>query len=243
MSPREHSEGGPRDLKDAWRHDTNAGRGKPRRAYGLRPCGFCSGIDSAKHYGPLLDFVDALPRVSNQKAFIFSTCGVPGALVGGEMLVRQIAGNHAALRQKLRNKGYVIIDEFGCVGFNTNSFLKLLGGLNRGRPNADDLRCAEEFAEDLEKQDRQPAIPKLPVQFCSPGSSRTGDRVLNRNATASDRGKHPFRYCFNPALSSIGLSAALSPRTRPGVLRHSAGLHLQPVEPWWPEADLVTERE
>ena len=111
--------------------------------------GFGSGIDSAKHYGPLLDFVDALPRVSNQKAFIFSTCGVPGAVVGGEMLVRQIAGNHAALRQKLRNKGYVIIDEFGCVGFNTNSFLKLLGGLNRGRPNANDLRCAEEFAEDL----------------------------------------------------------------------------------------------
>ncbi len=116
--------------------------------------GFGSGIDSGKHYGRLLDFVDALPQVSGRKAFIFSTCGVPGGVFGGEMLVRQIAANHAVLRQKLLSKGYAIIDEFGCVGFNTNSFLKLFGGLNRGRPNADDLRHAEEFAENMLRKSR-----------------------------------------------------------------------------------------
>jgi hypothetical protein len=31
----------------------------------------------------------------------------------------------------------------------TNSFLKLFGGLNKGRPNAEDLKHAEEFAQNL----------------------------------------------------------------------------------------------
>jgi hypothetical protein len=43
----------------------------------------------------------------------------------------------------------VIIGEFSCAGFNTNSFLKFLGGLNKGRPDAEDLRYAEEFARNL----------------------------------------------------------------------------------------------
>jgi flavodoxin len=111
--------------------------------------GFGSGIDSAKHYKPLLEFADTLPEAFNRKAFIFSTCGVPGALVNPEMLERLIAGNHSALRQKLRSKGYEILGEFGSVGFNTNSFLRLFGGVNRGRPNDDDLCRAEEFARGL----------------------------------------------------------------------------------------------
>jgi flavodoxin len=121
----------------------------PEDLMGCDLVGFGSGIDSAKHYRPLLDFVDRLPQASNEKAFIFSTCGIPAALAGGEMLARQVAANHASLRHKLRDKGYGVIDEFGCVGFNTNSFLKLFGGLNRGRPNADDFQKAAGFAEGM----------------------------------------------------------------------------------------------
>jgi len=36
-----------------------------------------------------------------------------------------------------------------CAGFNTNSFLKLLGGVNKGKPDAGDLNRAEEFARNL----------------------------------------------------------------------------------------------
>ena len=126
----------------------------PQELLGCDLVGFGSGIDSAKHYRPLLDFVDGLPQSSNGKAFIFSTCGIPAALASGETLARQVAGNHSSLRQKLLDKGYTIIDEFGCVGFNTNSFLKLFGGLNRGRPNADDLRRAAEFAVDVLRKAR-----------------------------------------------------------------------------------------
>jgi len=54
-----------------------------------------------------------------------------------------------ALREKLQSRGYVVVDEFSCPGFNTNSFLTLFGGINKGRPNAEDLMHAEEFARNL----------------------------------------------------------------------------------------------
>jgi flavodoxin len=45
----------------------------------------------------------------------------------------------------------VIVDEFNCHGFNTNSFLKHFGGMNKGRPNDEDLKHAEEFAQNLKQ--------------------------------------------------------------------------------------------
>jgi hypothetical protein len=38
------------------------------------------------------------------------------------------------------------------MGHNTNSFLKVFGGINKGRPNAEDLRHAEEFAQNLKEK-------------------------------------------------------------------------------------------
>ncbi len=108
--------------------------------------GFGSGIYGEKHHKVLLDLADKLPQVTNKKAFIFSTCGVARE----EYVVK----NHSSLREKLQSKGYIIVDEFSCAGFNTNSFLKLFGGINKGRPNAEDLKHAEEFAQNL-KQNQQ----------------------------------------------------------------------------------------
>jgi flavodoxin len=59
--------------------------------------------------------------------------------------------NHSTLREKLQSKGYVIVDEFSCRGFNTNSFLNLFGGMNKGRPNTEDLEEAEGFARSLKQ--------------------------------------------------------------------------------------------
>lgn len=114
--------------------------------------GFGSGIYSAKHHKSLLDIADKLPRVNNKNAFIFSTCGVPAIVYDGERFEEFVLKNHSSLREKLESKGYTIIDEFGCRGFNTNSFLKFFGGLNKGRPNAEDLRNAEEFARNVKEQ-------------------------------------------------------------------------------------------
>jgi hypothetical protein len=59
----------------------------------------------------------------------------------------KVAEDHSLLREKLESKGYIILDEFACKGFNTNSFLRHFGGMNKGRPNAEDLKNAEEFAQ------------------------------------------------------------------------------------------------
>ncbi len=106
--------------------------------------GFGSGIYSDKHHKSLLNLADKIPQVTNKKAFIFST----SAMMGED----KVAKDHSMLREKLQFKGYMIVDEFACKGFNTNSFLKYFGGMNKGRPNAEDLKHAEEFAQSL-KQD------------------------------------------------------------------------------------------
>lgn len=120
--------------------------------YGL--VGFGSGIYSAQHHKSLLDLVDKIPRVTNRNAFIFSTCGVPEIIYDGERFREFEIQNHSMLREKIVSRGYTIIGEFGCRGFNTNSFLKYFGGLNKGRPNAEDLRNAEEFARNVKRKAR-----------------------------------------------------------------------------------------
>ena len=106
--------------------------------------GFGAGIDSGKHYRELLDFADALPQVTDKKALIFSTSGMTGE--------KKLTKDHLVLREKLQAKGYLIADEFQCKGFNTNSFLKYFGGINKGRPNEEDLKHAEEFAQNLKSK-------------------------------------------------------------------------------------------
>lgn len=103
--------------------------------------GFGSGIDSGRHYEVLLDLADKLPQVTGKQAFIFSTSAITGE--------EKVAKDHSLLREKLQSKGYLIVGEFGCLGFNTNSFLKFFGGMNKGRPNVEDLKHAEEFAQNL----------------------------------------------------------------------------------------------
>jgi flavodoxin len=103
--------------------------------------GFGSGINNDKHYQLLLDFAEKLPLIENKKAFIFSTSGFYNE--------EQREINHKTLRNILQNKGFVVVGEFGCRGYNTNSFLKYFGGLNKNRPNAEDLTNARQFARKL----------------------------------------------------------------------------------------------
>ena len=102
--------------------------------------GLGSGIYGGKHHKDILDFADKLPQVANKRAFIFSTS-----------FDSRKAKTHSLLREKLQSKGYIIFDEFNCKGFDTNSFLKLFGGIAKGRPNAKDLKHAEEFAMKLKQ--------------------------------------------------------------------------------------------
>lgn len=106
--------------------------------------GFGSGIYSAKHHEAVLALARQLPAVTDKRAFIFSTSAI--------ITQSKVASDHATLRGILTSKGYTIADEFSCKGFNTNSFLKYLGGMNKGRPNAEDIDQARSFALSLKQK-------------------------------------------------------------------------------------------
>ena len=103
--------------------------------------GFGAGIDSGKHYSQMLSFAENLQKVDNKKAFIFSTSGIYSD--------KKMSKDHKALRTILENKGFIITGEFGCKGFNTNSVLKYIGGMNKGCPNNADIKRAGKFGENL----------------------------------------------------------------------------------------------
>lgn len=100
--------------------------------------GFGAGIDSGRHYKELLDFAGTLAPAAGRKCFLFSTSAIQGDA--------KVAKDHKALRDIMQSKGYEVIGEFSCLGYNTNSFLKYIGGMNRGRPNAEDIKKATRFA-------------------------------------------------------------------------------------------------
>jgi flavodoxin len=112
--------------------------------------GFGSGIYDYQHDVYLFDLADRLPQVTGKKAFIFSTTGTP--VVFGEPALTKALEQHIPFRKKLQSKGYIILDEFICAGYNTNKFLKYFGGINKGRPNEEDLKHAEEFALKLKQE-------------------------------------------------------------------------------------------
>jgi flavodoxin len=103
--------------------------------------GFGSGIYFGKHHESLLDFVDRLPMLKDKKVFIFSTSGL--------RKIRFFHDFDKPLEERLQRKGCDIIDKFSCRGLDTYRATKLVGGINKGRPNVQDLKRAEDFARGL----------------------------------------------------------------------------------------------
>lgn len=103
--------------------------------------GFGSGIYGDQFHPSMLEYADQIPDTSDKKAFLFSTAAMTSDW--------KIATDHSEIREKLEKKGYKIVGEYQCPGFNTNSFLKYLGGMNKGRPNSKDLQKAGELAQKI----------------------------------------------------------------------------------------------
>ena len=105
--------------------------------------GFGSGNYFGKLHKTLLELADRLPQTSNKKAFIFSTSGDTRD---------KTFKSHTRLKTALQARGYEITGEFNCAGFDTFGALRIVGGVNKGRPNEEDLRKAEAFAKNLEEK-------------------------------------------------------------------------------------------
>ncbi len=99
--------------------------------------GFGSGIYYYRPHKKLRKFIEDLNNVENieKKAFTFITSG------NGKP--------NKWLSEKLTKKGFEVLGDFECKGFDTYGPLKLVGGHNKGQPNEDDLKDAENFAKSL----------------------------------------------------------------------------------------------
>jgi flavodoxin len=101
--------------------------------------GIGSGVYHGKFHENLYNWVYSLPKQDGKKAFIFSTTG---SKASGERA-------HEHFAAVLKERGFKVIGSFSCLGFDT---ALSPAGINRGRPNASDLKDAEEFARHLKMQ-------------------------------------------------------------------------------------------
>ncbi|NML50161.1 flavodoxin [Streptomyces sp. R302] len=123
----------------------------PAELAGADLVGFGSGVFYGRLHRSLTDFVKALPGGSGGDggdggsggagtAFVFATSGFP------EM---PLAPFTRPLVRLLEGKGFKVNANFTCRALDTVMPLKLIGGVNKHRPNADDLASARAFAERL----------------------------------------------------------------------------------------------
>ncbi|MFW6025049.1 MAG: flavodoxin domain-containing protein [Candidatus Woesearchaeota archaeon] len=104
--------------------------------------GFGSGIYYSNFHESLIEFVKDLPEMKDKKAFLFSTSGM-----GKNFIFNK---SHKHFKKLLKEKKFKVIDEFNCPGYDTYGFLNIFGGINKGRPNDDDLKDAKYFADNLD---------------------------------------------------------------------------------------------
>jgi len=98
--------------------------------------GFASGVYMAKHDKELLKLVEKIPFKRGRKAFTVTTSGVG-------------RNYNTGLNHRLIQKGFEIVGEFTTKGWDTFFILALFGGINKGKPNEEDLERARQFAQDL----------------------------------------------------------------------------------------------
>ena len=138
-SPREYPEAGRSHCKSVWHpsFDATKQRSADLSAYDL--IGFASGIDFGKFYEVVEQFLEKnLPE--NKRVFFLYTCA------------RTSNRFTESVQTAARKKGAIILGEYGCRGFNTYGPWKMIGGMNKGHPSAEELQGAVRFFESLLQQ-------------------------------------------------------------------------------------------
>ena len=100
---------------------------------GFDVIGLGSGIYFGKHSKKIMDFAEK--HIDRRVAsFVFSTSGTAG-----------FDKNNRALAELLRCKSRAVLGTFGCLGHDEFAIFKLVGGLNKGRPDGTDMENARRF--------------------------------------------------------------------------------------------------
>lgn len=102
--------------------------------------GLGSGIYGGRHHASILGLVDKLENTENKRFFIFSTSGFKN---------NEKNSHDRALIEKIVSKKGKVVSVFNCPGFSDFGPLKLFGGINKGRPNEEDIEKSREFALEL----------------------------------------------------------------------------------------------
>lgn len=101
--------------------------------------GFASGVSFGKYYATITDVIrNKLPQGKN--VFFIYTCGRPNKNYTKE--VKEIA----------LGKNCRILGAYGCKGYDTYGPFKLIGGINKENPTAEEINAAVEFFEDMLKR-------------------------------------------------------------------------------------------
>jgi flavodoxin len=103
--------------------------------------GFGSGVYYGRMHEALFDWLSGLPEDPESRipAFVFSTSGLPWLAWLW----------HRPMRCLLARKGFRVIGDFSCGGYDTWGPLRFIGGVNRKRPDERDLTRAGQFARRL----------------------------------------------------------------------------------------------
>lgn len=109
----------------------------PARVSSYALLGVGSGIFGSTPHPRLRSFVQQLPAGDGMAAFTFTTSGFGRS---------QSRPWERSLEGLLRDRGYGVVGSFACRGFDTWLPLRLIGGVNKGHPNAQDLDRARDFA-------------------------------------------------------------------------------------------------
>jgi flavodoxin len=121
------------DINDAQKYDF--------RDYDI--IGFGSGIYYGKHDKRLFELADTLTE-DKSYAFVFSTSGM-----GADK-------DNRALAESLERKNKIILGSFACKGLYKYFIFKLIGGKNKGHPDKNDLKNAQNFIKCVTEKYKKP---------------------------------------------------------------------------------------
>ena len=100
--------------------------------------GFAAGISYGKFYKGVCEVLrSSLPN--DKKVFFIYTCG------------NNSRDFSISLQETAKSKNCTVLGSYGCKGFDTYGPFKLVGGINKNHPDADEIKGAVDFFENIIK--------------------------------------------------------------------------------------------